>query len=482
MKKDFTPALGLMKNVAIAFAAVAVGTASSLGAVSPDWDLETVRSQADRAADWQLVHPVTTGRFVYQHTPLYWTMGAFYNGLLDWGLANPGSRRFADHVRKIGEEVAWDRQRLPHLVIGHADTHCVCAAWLQLAAEDNVLCERIRAAQECFDALRTDPTEYTLEFIRKDPKSKMRWTWADALYMSPPSWVLLAGLTGDRGYLDHMAKEFRATTGKLFNGKARLYYRDSTYLPGGQNWNGRDVFWSRGNGWVFGALAMILRDLPADHADRAWFVDLYRRMAEGVVACQQADGSWHPDLADPKTPDCPEMSGTSFFTYGFIWGLNNGLLDPVVYEPVARKGWAAICRAMDESGRLGWVQQVGSSPTAELKPDYFEFYATGAYLCAAKELCTWIVRKTHPKCPSVVVTGGKTYEPNHEVRFKKGTVAPDGRVWDVRYGREVTGVLAESGEFVFRINSLAGQRREFLVLAEPLFTAGVMSDTRVERK
>ena len=472
-----------MKNLAFVFVPFLLVAQPAEAAVASAWDLETVRRQADRAADWQLAHPVTTGRFVHQHTPLYWTMGAFYNGLLDWGLSNPGSARFADHVRRVGEDVGWERQRLPHCVLGHADTHCVCAAWLQLAAEDNVLAERLRAVRDCFDALRADPKEYTLEFIRKDPLSKMRWTWADALYMSPPSWVLLAGLTGDRGYLDHMAREFRATTAKLFNEKTRLYYRDSTYLPGGSNWKGKDVFWSRGNGWVFGALAMILRDWPADSADRAWFVDQYRRMAEGVVACQQPDGSWHPDLADPKTPDSPEMSGTSFFTYGLFWGLNNGLLDPAVYEPVARRGWEAICRAMDASGRLGWVQQVGSSPTAELKAEYYEFYATGAYLCAAKELCTWIVRRTHPQPASVIVTGDRAYAPNRQVRLPKGSVAAGERVWDVRYGREVTGTFAATGEFVFSVNMLAGQRRAFLILRKSHVTAGFAPDesTKVRR-
>ena len=434
--------------------------------VSSAWNLETVRRQADRAADWQLVHPVTTGRFVHQHTPLYWTMGAFYNGLLDWGLSNPSRHRFADHVRRVGVEVGWERQQLPHCVLGHADTHCVCAAWLQLAAEDNVLAERLRAAQTCFDALRADSTEYTLEFNRRDPKSKMRWTWADALYMSPPSWVLLAGLTGNRAYLDHMLREFQATTGKLFNEKKRLFYRDSTYLPGGSNWKGRNIFWSRGNGWVFGALAMILRDLPMDHAGRAWFIDLYRKMAEGIVAHQQEDGSWHPDLADPTTPNCPEMSGTSFFTYGLLWGLSNGILDPLVYEPVVRRAWAAICRAMDDEGRLGWVQQVGSSPAAELKPEYFEYYATGAYLCAAKELCTWIVRQKSPNATTFGVTGGATYEAYHEVRLPRGRVPAGARLWDVRYGREIKGRSESSGEYVFHVNLLAGQHRMFTVLPE----------------
>lgn len=437
-------------------------------AVSAAWDLETVRRQAERMADWQIATPVTTGRFVHQHTPLYWTMGAFYNGLLDWGFADPQGGRFVDYVRRTGVAANWDRQRLDHCVIGHADTHCVCSAWLQLAAEDNVLGERILAAKACFDELMADKREYPLEFNRKDPLSRMRWTWADALYMSPPSWVLLAGLTGERAYLDRMASEFRATTEKLFNAERRLFYRDSTFLPGGANWKGRDVFWCRGNGWVFGALAMILRDLPAEHPARAWFDELFRKMADGVLAVQTADGSWHPDLTDEKSPDCPEMSGTSFFTYGLLWGLNNGLLDPKVVEPAVRRAWDAICRATDASGRLGWVQQVGSSPAAELKPEYFEVYATGACLCAAKELCSWIVRSRGKLVAAeTVVNADPRYLADKEVRIGGDKIDPGDVVWDVRYGRSVGGVFGSDGAFAFKVNMLAGQRRTFWVLRPP---------------
>lgn len=431
--------------------------------VSDAWDLATVSEQANRAAFWQLAHPVTTGRFVHQHAPLYWTMGAFYNGLLDWGLSECGDEGLVEHVRRTGVANGWSRQVLERSVLGDADTHCVCAAWLQLAAEDNAATGRHESAKACFDALLADPTEYPMEFVRTNRLTRMRWTWADALYMSPPAWTLLGGFTGRRTYLDHMAKEFRATTEKLFDWTAGLYRRDSTYLPGGDNWKGKDVFWSRGNGWVFAAFAMVLRDLPPDHPSYDWFVSTYRRMAAGIASRQQTDGSWHPDLADPDAPDCPEMSGTCFFAYGYLWGLNNGLIDPVTYEPVVRRAWGAICRAMNEDGRLGWVQQVGSAPTAELQADYFEYYATGAYLSAAKELVGWLTRKSAPEARSHVETNPKArYVPGYAVRIPD--VPRSARIWDVRYARTVPWCADGSGGGVFSVNMLAGQRREFLVL------------------
>ena len=46
--------------------------------------------------------------------------------------------------------------------------------------------------------------------------------------------------------------------------------------------NGRKVFWSRGNGWVFAGLARILQDMPADYPDRPRYVTLFRDMAATV--------------------------------------------------------------------------------------------------------------------------------------------------------------------------------------------------------
>ena len=40
-------------------------------------------------------------------------------------------------------------------------------------------------------------------------------------------------------------------------------------------------------------------------------------------------------MLDPEHAPGPETSGTAFFTYGLLWGMNNGLLDKAAYQPVA---------------------------------------------------------------------------------------------------------------------------------------------------
>jgi rhamnogalacturonyl hydrolase YesR len=75
----------------------------------------------------------------------------------------------------------------------------------------------------------------------------------------------------------------------------------------------------------------------------------------------------------------------------YAWGINEGLLDIEQYLPVVKKAWKGLNEAMDESGKLGYVQQVGSSPASVTKDDSME-YGTAAYLLAAEEVLK-LVRK-----------------------------------------------------------------------------------------
>lgn len=66
---------------------------------------------------------------------------------------------------------------------------------------------------------------------------------------------------------------------------------------------------------------------------------VFGTMAKAVVACQQPEGYWTRSMLDPQHAPGPETSGTAFFTYGLLWGVNNDLLDRETYEPVVLKAW-----------------------------------------------------------------------------------------------------------------------------------------------
>jgi rhamnogalacturonyl hydrolase YesR len=65
--------------------------------------------------------------------------------------------------------------------------------------------------------------------------------------------------------------------------------------------------------------------------------------------------------------------------------VNEGLLDRATYEPVVRKGWDALVRAVKPDGMLGWVQRIGDQP-GDTSADGTEIYGVGALLLAGSEV------------------------------------------------------------------------------------------------
>jgi len=100
---------------------------------------------------------------------------------------------------------------------------------------------------------------------------------------------------------------------------------------------------------------------------------------------QKPDGYWAPSLLDNGVATPPESSGTGFFTYAFAWGVNAGILDAAVYRPAALRGWAALERAVQPDGMIGWVQQVSDRPDA-VSADETQFYGAGAFLLAGTQM------------------------------------------------------------------------------------------------
>jgi unsaturated rhamnogalacturonyl hydrolase len=145
------------------------------------------------------------------------------------------------------------------------------------------------------------------------------------------------------------------------------------------------VFWSRGNGWVLAGLARVIESMPEDYAERPRFLALFREMAQRIAGLQSNDGYWRASLLDPGSRPAPETSGSAFFTYALAWGVNHKLLDRAAYEPVIRRGWSALVRAVRPDGMLGYVQGVGERP-ADATRDSTEIYGAGALLLAGSEV------------------------------------------------------------------------------------------------
>ena len=124
---------------------------------------------------------------------------------------------------------------------------------------------------------------------------------------------------------------------------------------------------------------------PSPRTIRAYYVALFQRMAARLLTLQRANGYWPPSLLGDPLTSADETSGTGFFVHGMAWGIKEGLLDRATYLPAVTKGWAALNRAIQPDGRLGWVQQVSDRPEAVAANDT-QFYGTGAFLLAGRAI------------------------------------------------------------------------------------------------
>jgi rhamnogalacturonyl hydrolase YesR len=223
------------------------------------------------------------------------------------------------------------------------------------------------------------------------------WWWADGLYMVMPVMTKLYKLTGDKQYLDKLHEYFTYANSIMYDRDAKLYYRDAKYVyPKHKSTNGQKDFWARGDGWVFAGLAKVLKDLPKNDPHHAEYVSKFTGMAEAILPVQQADGYWTRSLLDPAHAPGPETSGTAFFTYGLLWGINNGYLDQKTYLPAARKGWTYLSTvALQPDGAVGYVQPIGEKaiPGQVVNAKSTTNFGVGAFLLAGCEMYRFLEKK-----------------------------------------------------------------------------------------
>ena len=221
------------------------------------------------------------------------------------------------------------------------------------------------------------------------------WWWADALYMVMPVMTKMYKLTGEIKYLDKLTENFLWSDSLMFDHEEQLYYRDAKYIyPKVKTaCNEGKSFWARGDGWVLAGLAKVLADMPQDYRNRPIFVQRFRQLAEGVARVQRPDGYWSRSMLCEDDAPGPETSGTAFFTYGMLWGVNNGYLDKDTYAPVIQKAWKYLSeKALQPDGSIGFVQPIGEKPDPTKTVDAHSQapFGTGAWLLAACEMVRYI--------------------------------------------------------------------------------------------
>ncbi|MDC8831962.1 glycoside hydrolase family 88/105 protein [Alteromonas gilva] len=339
-------------------------------------DKSQIMTDMQRVADWQIehFHDDMERENEWENRFNAWTYGALYIGMEKWAKMAP-TNKYYEFLLDVAAQNNWDLGPGKY----HADDQAVGQLYIELYRKykkPHMLAKTLDRTNWIMNNPSTQPMRLN------HYKYTERWTWCDALFMAPPVWAKLANITNNDDFRDWMFAEYVATVNHLYDKQENLFYRDEHFIH--ERDNGHKIFWSRGNGWVFGGLTLILEELPQG-PQKAYFTRLYKDMAASLIALQTQEGHWAMSLKAAALYPTPETSGTAFFTYGLAWGVNNGYLDKNTYLPTIERGWQSLTSHITSDGMLGYVQPVGAGP-GDAWPDKTEVYGVGAFLSAGSEL------------------------------------------------------------------------------------------------
>ncbi len=334
-----------------------------------------------------------------------WQAGTYYTGVLAAHLAT-GEPAFREAAIAWGEAAKWKIGPRPF----YADDICMGQTMLDLYLldRDPAYIKDITRVLKQYGGKKMLTADEVHTHQPADGPVEMRgrhlWWWSDALYMAPPVLVRMHAATGEQHYLDLLHELYWDTCDFLFDAESSLFYRDSDFFPGHPG-NARDCdknFWSRGNGWVYAGLVRLLDYLPVNDPFYPRYLELFHTLTRRIVTLQKPDGLWSSWLNRSDLEQGPEVSGSGFFTFGLLAGVNRGWLDEKCYLPLALCAWRGLTRKLSLDGRLGFAQLVDSAP-GPVRPESSIDYTHGAFLLAASELYSLnldlaALRKLEPAC------------------------------------------------------------------------------------
>ncbi|WP_370479291.1 glycoside hydrolase family 88/105 protein [Tamlana flava] len=342
---------------------------------------EDVLSIIEKVNDhWQKTHP--------QPGNAFWHVSAYHTGNMETYKITKNqdylnySLAWADHNKWMGAK-SEDKSNWKY-TYGESDDFVLFGDW-QICFQTYIdLYNFTGSNDENKIARAREVMEYQMSTKRND-----YWWWVDGLYMVMPVMTKLYNVTGSELYIKKLDEYLGYANSIMWDDEANLYYRDAKYVyPKHKSVNGKKDFWARGDGWIFAGYAKIIQDLPKSE-QKERYIARFKNMARALADAQQNDGYWTRSILDPEHAPGPETSGTAFFTYGFLWGINNGILDKETYLPVVQKSWNYLTEvALQENGAIGYVQPIGEKaiPGQVVDVNSTSDFGVGAFLLAASEM------------------------------------------------------------------------------------------------
>ena len=326
-----------------------------------------------------------------------WTRGVYYEGLMALYEID-ADEQYIDYTDRWARFHQWTPRN--GVKTNDADDQCCGQTYVDRYLQSGGKEKIIHVITNLNNQMSTPNTKASVKQALRETNANGElygwWTWIDAIQMAMPLYMQVYKVTGDRRYADHAMKMYRWTrdtlAGGLFNEREGLWWRDKDFVAPYQTPDGKNCYWSRGNGWVYAALVRCMNQLsPKDQYYKELKKD-FLLMSSALKVCQRPeDGLWNPSLVSYADFGGKETTGTALFLYGMAWGIRKGILKEKKYKSVCDRAWEGLVRdCVHPNGFLGWVQGTGKAPSDGQPLSYtkvpdFEDYGTGCFLLGGTE-------------------------------------------------------------------------------------------------
>ena len=326
-----------------------------------------------------------------------WTRGVYYEGLMALYEID-ADERYIDYTDRWACFHQWTPRN--GVKTNDADDQCCGQTYVDRYLQSGGKEKIVHVITNLNKQMSTPNTKASVKQALREANANGElygwWTWIDAIQMAMPLYMQVYKVTGDRRYADHAMKMYRWTrdtlAGGLFNEREGLWWRDKDFVAPYQTPDGKNCYWSRGNGWVYAALVRCMNQLsPKDQYYKELKKD-FLLMSSALKVCQRPeDGLWNPSLVSYADFGGKETTGTALFLYGMERGIRKGILKEKKYKSVCDRAWEGLVRdCVHPNGFLGWVQGTGKAPSDGQPLSYtkvpdFEDYGTGCFLLGGTE-------------------------------------------------------------------------------------------------
>ena len=360
------------------FLAMMVFTAQPILAATNEFSPDSIKSLMRKVANYRLKSGV-------QKIGNGWDGGSYFSGIM--GLyQTTKEQKYLDSATAWGNSFNWMPHNGVNTTVGDdqccEQTYCEIYALNPTTANAKMIQNVKSNLENQFDKVRTSHTNV--------------WTWCDLCYMAPPAIARYAIINNQPRFLDTMDLVWWGTAKMLYDSTRHFWFRDGSYTNK-KTANGNPVFWSCGEAWVLGGMARVLAYMPKTYPTRAkWekqFVDVCT-----VTKAQQGStlypGLWTTSMLDHQQYPDPETSGSAFFCFAMMWGINNHILDSAAFMPCVKKAWTDLVANVNTDGKLLRCQTPSAAPASiPVSPNNLG-EGEGAFMLSGQELVKWALGGT----------------------------------------------------------------------------------------